>query len=546
MLALKPLPRGLTKPLSFVMMFLWIGVMAAVINRSYLHASDNLATDLVRYGSSAQWRGVYYRGEKLGFTVSQTVSLAGSATNEAGVLELQEDGQLQMSLLGTHTITKLRTTARVNRSFELQSFDFALDPGTGPITVSGEVRDLELRISITSGGRTRTDIRQLAERPMLALNLARRLAHEGLKPGSRHQWMVFDPATLQNAPVTVNVGTREIVRAANMPIPAFRVDMEFTGLRTTSWITDTGEVIREESPLGFITVRETAERAQALAVPGQIRQDILQAAAVVPEMSPRLPPITDPRDVRRLRMRIEGADLTSADLVGVGQQVDGDIIEIVDSQTIESGAADPAISEYLHPEPFIESDDAEIRAAAEEAVAGLSGPRARAEALTRFVSSAVQKKPTVGLPSAREVLRTKIGDCNEHTVLFVALSRAIGIPARIAVGLAFVRGAFYYHAWPEVYIDEGAGRGLWLPVDPTFNQFPADSTHVRLARGGLNKQAAILPLIGRVKMTVLDVEIVPGSTPVLVGQAAAPPVLPLPVPQRASRWCLPCFAGGHR
>lgn len=546
MLALKPLPRRLTKPLSFLMMFLWIGVMAAVINRSYLHASDNLATDLARYGSSAQWRGVYYRGEKLGFTVSQTVSLAGSATNEAGGLELQEDGQLQMSLLGTHTITKLRTTARVNRSFELQSFDFALDPGTGPITVSGEVRDLELRISITSGGRTRTDIRQLAERPMLALNLARRLAHEGLKPGSRHQWMVFDPATLQNAPVTVNVGAREIVRAANMPIPAFRVDMEFTGLRTTSWITDTGEVIREESPLGFITVRETAERAQALAVPGQIRQDILQAAAVVPEMSPRLPPITDPRDVRRLRMRIEGADLSSADLVGVGQQVDGDIIEIVDSQTIESGAADPAISEYLHPEPFIESDDAEIRAAAEEAVAGLSGPRARAEALTRFVSSAVQKKPTVSLPSAREVLRTKIGDCNEHTVLFVAMSRAIGIPARIAVGLAFVRGAFYYHAWPEVYIDEGAGRGLWLPVDPTFNQFPADSTHVRLARGGLNKQAAILPLIGRVKMTVLDVEIVPGSTPVLVGQAAAPPALPLPVQQRASRWCLPCFAGGHR
>ena len=54
------------------------------------------------------------------------------------------------------------------------------------------------------------------------------------------------------------------------------------GLRTTSWITDTGEIVREESPLGFITVRETAERAQALAVPGRIRQDLLEAAAVVP------------------------------------------------------------------------------------------------------------------------------------------------------------------------------------------------------------------------------------------------------------------------
>ena len=125
--------------------------------------------------------------------------------------------------------------------------------------------------------------------------------------------------------------------------------------------------------------------------------------------------------------------------------------------------ADRDVARYLDPEPFIESDDPEIRAAAEDAVRGVSRHRARAEALTRFVNSTVQKKPTVSLPSAREVLRTRIGDCNEHTALFVAMSRAIGIPARIAVGLAFVRGAFYYHAWPEIYIDEGARADSGFP-----------------------------------------------------------------------------------
>jgi hypothetical protein len=152
----------------------------------------------------------------------------------------------------------------------------------------------------------------------------------------------------------------------------------------------------------------------------------------------------------------------------------------------------------------------------------------------------------VSLPSAREVLRTRIGDCNEHTALFVAMARSIGIPSRIAAGLVFVRGGFYYHAWPEVYIDEGA-RGLWLPVDPTFNQFPADATHFRLARGGLAAQASIIPMIGRIKITLVDVEVAAGSTPVLVGQAeaiAAPP-LALPTARRPSRWCLPCFLGGH-
>jgi transglutaminase-like putative cysteine protease len=545
-----PLSRHVTKPLSWLLLAAWIAVMAVLVDRSYVQATVSLATDLARYGSSAQWRGVYYRGEKLGFTVSQTVPIEGGEGQDEGGFELQEDGQLQMALLGAHTITTLRTTARVNRAFELQSFEFALDPGTGPIKIGGVVRDRNLEISITSGGGTRTEVRTLPERPMLTLNLVRRLAGDGLTPGTTHQWMVFDPATLRNAPVTVRVGGREIVRSAGVPIPASRVEMEFAGLKTTAWITDTGEIVREESPLGFISVREPPERARALAIDGRMRQDLIESSAVVPAIqarTPPLPPIDDPRHVRRLRMRVEGVDLSSADLEGAGQHVDGDIVEIIDAERLEAGPGDPDLARYSAPEPFIESDDPDIRAAAEDAVQGASGTRARAEALTRFVNATLQKKPTVSLPSAREVLRTRIGDCNEHTALFVAMSRAIGIPARIAVGVALVRGAFYYHAWPEVYIDEGRTRGFWLPVDPTFNQFPADATHFRLARGGLDKQAAIIPLIGRVKITLVDVEVVAESTPVLVGQAqtAAGAPIALPAPRRQSRWCLPCFLGGH-
>jgi transglutaminase-like putative cysteine protease len=163
--------------------------------------------------------------------------------------------------------------------------------------------------------------------------------------------------------------------------------------------------------------------------------------------------------------------------------------------------------------------------------------RRRAERLTRYVNGLLEKKPTVSIPSAREVLRTRVGDCNEHTALFVAMARAAGIPARIAVGLAFVRGAFYYHAWPEVYIDEGS-RGLWLPVDPTFNQFPADATHVRLARGGLDKQTVVLPLMGKLTMDVLDVELAPNATPILVGKAPLDlGALAIPIPRRESSCC---------
>jgi len=507
---LRALPRSVTRPLSYLLVAAWAAQMALLVNRSYLQASSlSLGADLARYGSAAQWKGVYYRGEKIGFVVGQTIPL------EDGY-ELQEDGELLMTLLGSSSAARIRTAVRVERDFSLRSFTFSLDPGTGPIQVEGTLqgRLLELRVTTSSG--TRTESRELPEAPLLALNLSRRLAAAGLAAGDRHRFTVFDPATLRNAPLVLEVKGREVVRAAGRPVPAFRVDMTFEGVSSSSWITDTGEVVREESALGLVVVKETRERAIARTVPGDVRTDMLQAAAVVPNSRQR---IDDPATVDRLQLRLEGATVSGPELQGAGQTVAGDVITIEDSTDRKPGAPDPEAGRFLDPEPLIESDAPEIVAEATHALQGVRGSRARAERLVRHVNALLEKKPTVSIPSAREVLRTRIGDCNEHTALYVAMARASGIPARVAVGLVYLRGAFYYHAWPEVHLEEG-GRGLWLPVDPTLNQFPADATHLRLARGGLDRQAAILPLVGKLKMTILEVKAKPGSVPVLVGREA--------------------------
>ena len=541
-LRLRPLSRAVTRPVSVLALVAWVATMAVLVNRSYVQASINLATDLSQYGATAQWRGVYYRGAKIGFTVRQVLPTVDG-------YQLEEDGQLEMTLLGASAAARIHTIAQVDDTFALRSFEFSLDPGTGPITVNGRVVGPDaanaqpgdgwrLIVDVTTAGVTRTEERALEAPPLLAINLGRRLASEGLAPGDRHEWMLFDPATLSNLPVVLQVGAREVVRVGNTRLPAFRVDLELSGLQTTSWVTDTGEVVREESPLGILTVREPADRATIMAVPGLVQTDLLEAAAVVPIMTQR---IDDPRGVRRLRLRLEGVDLSGLDLDGVGQTFDGDVIEILRPEPAVPGPSDPEAARYLAPEPLIESDDPVIQAEASLAAGSVVGVRARAEALTRYVNGLLDKKPTVGIPSAREVLRTKIGDCNEHTALYVAMARALGIPTRVAVGLVYMRGAFYYHAWPEVYLDEGDGQASWLAVDPTLNQFPADGTHLRLARGGLDRQIVILPLIGRLRMTVLDLELAPDSTPVLMATPAyALEDSPFPIPalpRDTDGWC---------
>ena len=406
---IRPLPRAVTQIVSLAIVGAWIAVLGIVVQRSYLQASTaNLATDLARYGSAAVWRGVYYRGEKIGFTVSQTVP-------EGDGFELQEDGRLQMALLGATTAATMRTRAHVDGAFTLRAFEFSLDPGTGAVEVRGRLEGRLLTLTVTTPSGTRAEQRTLDEPPALSLNLSRRLANGGLVAGARHRWTIFDPATLRNSPVTVNVGKRELVRGAGpAPIPAFRVEMEFAGLRTTSWITDTGEVVREESPLGLITVRETPEAARAIAVSRRMQVDLLQTSAVVPRMRTR---IAEPRDVRRMRLRLTGLDpsvFPIDQLQGSTQRVDGDVMELRDPQQLTPGAGDPSASNYLAPEAFIESDAPEIRSEAEIAVRGATGVRDRAEKLTRYVNALLDKKPTVSLPSALEVLRTKVGDCNEH------------------------------------------------------------------------------------------------------------------------------------
>jgi len=524
-----PLPRILTRPLAWLVVAGWVAQMAVLVERSYLRASTvSLAGDLARYGSTAQWKGVYYRGEKIGYTVAQTSPVDGG-------YQIEEDGQLQMSLLGVTTPARLRTRVRVDETFALRSFSFSLDSGTGAVEVEGSLAGRRLDLTLRSAAGSRSESRALAEVPALALNLPRRLAAHGLAPGRTFEVQVFDPATLHNAPMSVEVLDRELVTAAGRPVPAFKVRARFAGLTSTSWVTDVGEVVREESPTGLVVLKESREVATRMAVPDRVRADMLESSAVVP-VTRR--PIDDPAGVKRLRVRLEGIDLGGKDLAGAGQSVSGDVVEVRDSRDTAPGPPDPDAGRHLAPEPFVESDAPEIVEEARKAVAGAATPRAAAERLVRHVNAILEKKPTLSLPSAREVLRTRVGDCNEHTALYVALARAAGLPARIAVGLVHLNGAFYYHAWPEVYLQERA-RGLWMPVDPTLDQFPADATHIRLARGGLDKQAFLMGVIGRLKMTVVDFEMREGFTPILVGAPGEAPAALLAIPRRdgTGPWC---------
>lgn len=127
---------------------------------------------------------------------------------------------------------------------------------------------------------------------------------------------------------------------------------------------------------------------------------------------------------------------------------------------------------YLSPEPGIESDNTVISAKATEVTKGLKTADAKAEALVRFVSRYLTYDLTSNSRNrgALAGFTTRSGVCSEYAGLFVAMSRAAGVPARLVYGWARssgLNGALDYknrHVWAEYY----SGEHGWIQVDPTF------------------------------------------------------------------------------
>ena len=165
----------------------------------------------------------------------------------------------------------------------------------------------------------------------------------------------------------------------------------------------------------------------------------------------------------------------------------------------DSGALEDA-HEYLSGDAFVQVDHPRIKRTAADIVGHETDVWKKAMLIHSWVYENIAKNVVMSVPSALDVLESREGDCNEHTVLYTALARASGIPTRIAVGIVWSQDlkGFYYHAWPEVY----AGRWIW--VDPTLGQPIADATHIKLVSGGIQKWPELLGFLGKLKVEVIE------------------------------------------
>lgn len=155
----------------------------------------------------------------------------------------------------------------------------------------------------------------------------------------------------------------------------------------------------------------------------------------------------------------------------LGPEDSGKRIEIVyDVFRIEKGAYedDPVRArEHLKAERMVPLSDA-LKAEAAKAVAGRENDLMRARALYDHVMDRMRYMKFGegwGQGDALYACDARTGNCSDYHAYFIGLARAVGIPARFAIGVAIPSerddgGTDGYHCWAEFYAD-----GKWWPVD---------------------------------------------------------------------------------
>ena len=294
------------------------------------------------------------------------------------------------------------------------------------------------------------------------------------------------------------VGTEETV-AGGVPVTLYEVEMasQRDGEEGTALVDARGRIVRMEFAEMFELRLETQEVAQKLEVGG----DLFQLGTVAIDR-----PIGDATKVRRLVVEVDGeVSFPSGPRQSVVRDPDTGVV------TLRLGAA--------HGEPLAATPDAvarnleetveypihhpDVRALALEAVGEATDRREQVERLVHFVGEYLEDAVLPNATTVMGMLSNPRGDCSEHALLFTALARSLGIPARQVSGLMYMGDRyrrFGGHAWSEVVLD-----GHWVPVDPAWEQVEVDATHVTVARDDDSTKQQ-MTFLGSVKLKLIEVE----------------------------------------
>jgi len=434
--------------------------------------------------AAVEWLAVILNGRKAGYSKSERLVAGNRVTTRlSSTIQLKRAGVLLTAQMFEESVE--------TADGKPLAFTVRQQMGSMASTITGRVGpDGRLTATLASGfGRPRTVVMRWPEGALLPEGQRLLELRKGLQEGTTYRTRQFIPSSLRAVDVEVRVGPVKKVDLFGRVVPLTEVHTTMKAaagvIEAVAYVDVEGNALKMVSPMMGTTVELIACTREVALSPNDPTDFFNLAFVASPaRLTPKglaegltytLAPKAPGRPLR----------LPATDEQTVAEGPEGRRIVTVRPRAAPKGGTlpyagkDPAALAALRPSRWVQSDAPEVAALAREAVGDAADPAEAARRIEAFVRRYIKAKNlSVGYASALEVVRGREGDCTEHAVLAAALCRAVGLPARVTTGFAYLpaRNAFGPHAWVQVYIG-----GRWFSLDAALAGF--DAGHIALGFG---------------------------------------------------------------
>jgi len=426
------------------------------------------------------WMNIFQKHQKIGYAHRQI-------TPRSKGYRLSESTRMRINTMGMVQDIYSSISGELRPDFSVSSFAFDMQSSLFHFRMKGK-RDGEfLRINAD-----KQEIRIPLKDTLFLASSAPEAAFNSLTtPGESRTLWVFDPMTMNRRPVTITMMGNEILHVMGQSHSVRKISIEMMGVSQTTWIDPDGNILQQDGLLGIRlqkTTKKSALEDPAITASSDLTEMVSISSNVI---------LKKPGELSRLALMISGIPKT-IHLNGGRQVWKAPELTISRESVPGTGETNETVPpRFLAPTPFIQSDHPEIQKQVSQIVAPDDSPQLKARKIMGWIHTHIEKRPVLSVPNALETYRNRMGDCNEHSVLFAAMLRAADIPSQIETGLVYANGRFYYHAWNSLFL------GKWVTADALMGQLPADVTHIRLVRGEPDQQMDLIAIIGNIDLKIM-------------------------------------------
>jgi Transglutaminase-like superfamily len=451
------------------------------------------------------WDAIYLAGSKIGYVHTYVEKVPNKGKD---YLRVRVDIEQSLKRGDDVAITRLRYGTIETLDGQVLRLDTLTSAGAQNLRAHGDVIKGAMTLMLESGGQPQKLVIPWSRDVRGPYAAEQSMARNPMKPHETRRLKMFMPTlnkicdielrSLSVEPVIMGDGSsrpllhiEQTTKVDDKPKPEFDIKL---------WVDADGQVLKQEQDLlgGYVQYRTTKEAAMSPG--GPIQFDLIKGTVI--KVARKIP---DPEKTRHIKYRIalDKGDSSqvipndSRQTVVVEANSPSAILELKSQGPLDGQAGPAEIDpQYLKPNALISSDDSRVEGLARRATRNAVDPWEKAQRINHWVYQNMKHRNfEVAFAAANEVARDLSGDCTEHAVLAAAMCRAVGIPARVVIGLIYVDklDGFGFHMWNEVSINQ-----RWVALDPSWDQTTVDAVHIKLSDTsleGVSPFEAFLPVI---------------------------------------------------